>query len=229
VGDDDSKPISPDWRTTLDSAPEKLEYLTLYDGCMHRALAPLFASCTQLVVLHLSKLQDTDYNLVERVIRASSQSLRSISMYDLAGENSHGDAVGRRLLQAVSSCTLVRFLQLGSPVLGNTNFRKHFELLARLPIEFLGVRSLVQFSDELIDSLSLFPKLLAINLYHLSEDSQLVRSKFDSLPVVFEHILAELHWPPLFEELSPRAQELFRDRPYRTSCSPISRPRWHVD
>jgi hypothetical protein len=215
VDDDHSLPDHSLETTAL----EKLENLSIFGGYRDEALSPLLACRTPLAALTLSEitLRYTDYSLVDRLIRASSRSLCAISLHELSCDNRRRDADGGwLLLRALASCTSVRFLQLSSPVLDATKigYRELFELLAPLPIEFLSLFSVTSAElDDLIDSLSLLPSLLAIHSNH--KDPYEVIKKFDHLPVAFEYYLGTTIWPPPFENLSWRARELFRYRPYR--------------
>jgi hypothetical protein len=182
----------------------------------------LFA-CRTLVSLKLFQLQNTDYSLIDQLIRASSQSLRVISLHSLETVRGHGQASGGRLLlHALLSCTSLRFLQIGSPLVSFPGKpRKLFKLLSPIPIEILSLDtrlSLAQ-SIELISILPLLPSLLAINFNHVCPYGALI-TKFENLPVAFEGpgFLGSADWPPPFEDLSPRTQELYRySRRYRAS------------
>jgi hypothetical protein len=97
------------------TALDKLEDLEIHtDYCGYReALAPtltfLLACHPPLIALKLSWLQllDTDYSLVTRLIRASSQSLRAISFVHLRRKASDTVTTGEPLLHALASCTSV--------------------------------------------------------------------------------------------------------------------------
>jgi hypothetical protein len=213
------------------AAPEKLEDLTIYRGYMHKALAPLFTCCTRLVALNLCLLRRIDYGLVDRVIRASSQSLRAFSLYtfDDSIDDSDDTNGGRLVLRALPTCTSLRFLQLGRPMVGCMELRKVFELLAPLPIEFLSVMSPLPSSDELIDSLLLLPSVLAIHAYYRNEDLQLIRSKLKDVEFEAYPSISGGDWPRPFHRLAPRIQEIFRYRSYRTLVArPLLRYHLHV-
>jgi hypothetical protein len=115
------------------------------------------------VSLKRVRLQNPDYSLIDQLIRASSQSLRAISLHSLETVVGHGQASGGRLsLHALLLCTSLRFLQIGTPLVSFlTEPRKLFQLLSPLPIEILSLRTpalqLPSDENELISSLPSCP------------------------------------------------------------------------
>jgi hypothetical protein len=209
------------------ATPEKLETLLIHNGYIHGALAPLFTCRAPLVVLKLSglTLRIADYSLVDQLIRTSSRSLRAVSLHNIycVEEPLDGNGPGRLLLRALLPCKSLRFLDLGTPVFAISADLHVIKLLASLPIEFLSLRPVHALSsnetDELMDRLRLLPSLLAITFYYRYKELGLITSKFKNSPVILEASpFNSMDWPPPFEDLLPRTQELFRYRPYRASA-----------
>jgi hypothetical protein len=122
-------------------APDRLEELVIEDADVSRALAPLFAATT-LVTLNISAptfgKPDIDYRLICRAIEASSDTLRAVSicfdhnLLDDEEERVNGPAIAR----ALTSCTSLRFLQLGFPIVNSIGLYDLFMLLHRLRSNF---------------------------------------------------------------------------------------------
>jgi hypothetical protein len=201
--------------------PVGLEALVIVSGChLDRPLAPLYAA-TGLVSLDISGwINDIDYRLIRQAIRASSHTLRTISVIGRCDPPA-AELEGLRLAKAISSCLSVRFLKIGYPITSSTTVvHDIFELLAHLPIEFLALEGI--FSDGLIDSLHLLhPNLLVLAIDgHNKDIARRIKSEFGHL--VLEFCTAGM-WPPLYHKLTPKARAVFKHRPYRAASLLLSR------
>jgi hypothetical protein len=126
------------------------------------------------------------------------------------------------LARALASCTSLRFLELGFPVVGSMPIQDLLALLAALPIELLSIRitSILasidnsdDFGSSVFDGLRLLPNLLAV----ITEfDSMFNDYKYKIPHVVVWGLQHYTLWPPAYQQLPPEAP-VFRYRPYRQS------------
>jgi hypothetical protein len=208
--------------------PENLTEFTLNYGYLDFALHPLFTA-SHLVILNIwGPLDGIDYPLIRQAVRASSRTVRVLALSNLDDElglvfsGMSFERIyreGRLITETLTSCTSVRFLQLGFPILHSMPIRELFGLLARLPIELLCLEptnSIRNFYRDMSDNLHLLPKLKMLMIDLKEPHVRLLKSKYGNLLVegLGDHVL----WPPVYSMLSPEAKALFKDRPYRTTC-----------
>jgi hypothetical protein len=211
--------------------PKRLEELTI--NFAKESLESLFVPRLEADSKTRMDIERTeDYRLVNRIIKASSGSLRSISLrsvYDSVWhyspvENGARRLEAQRLLEALNPCRSLRFLRLdGYPIYGSLSLRDLFELLAPLPIEFLSLNgpplgTMHYHIDTLPSCLFLLPNLRVIML-------NLHPKHINRLQAKARHVVVEQQgpgdntWPPFYNTLSRKAQAVLKRRPYRMDIS----------
>jgi hypothetical protein len=216
--------------------PERLEEFhflgkqKFHDG----ALAPLYGTA-YLVTLNIANVRlerNNNFHLVHQAIKASSRTLLAISLRFIGSYhdrkqilewkvNGASDNAGLALplIEALSSCTSLRFLRIGHPILQSVTLRKLFKLLSHLSIELISFDRMYHVTrsnfEWFRDSLHLLSNLSVLMVCIKPHDLSYVKPKLDSLVTVTREMGRE-SWPPAYGKLPLKAQAIFTDRPYRT-------------